>query len=336
MCASSAPMSIKGLERFKPNTVRPPGFLQFWDSTVAELSKIAPNPEFLSIHDRNDGLRLHHLAYTSLGGARIRGYLLRPISGQPCPLVVHAHGYQDRYAHRVDWAQRGLNVFGFDVRGFGRSASAIAVSKDGYLLTGVESPATSILRGAVADYLQAVRAAREVLDDEPGTLGFYGFSFGGALALMAAAMDNGADIVVLGQPTFGWNEERRRLALGGSALEVKQYVEKYRWRHDIVTDTLKYFDTLNFAPLIRAPTVVGIGLDDDVVPSRTVLAVVNHMRCPLEVRLLPVSHSDDPRESRWQEFQEEWLGYFDQGIPADFGAEPRQIRTLLGDARAAG
>ena len=48
-----------------------------------------------------------------------------------------------------------------------------------------------------------------------------------------------------------------------------------------------------------------------------------------------MSHSDDPRESRWQEFQEEWLGYFDQGIPADFGAEPRQIRTLLGGARAA-
>lgn len=329
-------MSIKGLERFKPNAVRPPGFLEFWDSTVAELSKIAPNPDFLSTRDRDDGLRLHHLAYTSLGGARIRGYMLRPISGRPCPLVVHAHGYGDRYEHRVDWARRGLNVLGFDARGFGRSASAITISQDGYLLTGIESPATSILRGAAADYLQAVRAARELLGDEPGTLGFYGFSFGGALALMAAAMSGDADFVVLGQPTFGWNEERRRLALGGSALEVKQYVEKYRWRHDTVTDTLKYFDTLNFAPLIRAPTLVGIGLDDDVVPSRTVLAIVNHMRCPLEVRLLPVSHSDDPRESRWQEFHAEWLGYFDRGIPADFGAEPRQIKTLLGDARTAG
>ena len=329
-------MSIKGLERFKPNTVRPPGFLEFWASTVAKLSKIAPNPEFLSVRDRDDGLRLHHLAYTSLGGARIRGYLLRPISGQPCPLVVHAHGYRDCYEHRVDWARRGLNVFGFDVRGFGRSASAVPVSDDGYLLTGIESPATSILRGAVADYLQAARMAGELLDNNVGTLAFYGFSFGGALALMAAAMSRDVDFVVLGQPTFGWNEERRRLALGGSALEVKQYVEKYRWRHDTVTDTLKHFDTLNFAPLIRAPTLVGIGLDDDVVPSRTVLAIVNHMRCPLEVRLLPVSHSDDPREARWQEFHEEWLDCFDHGIPANFGTEPRQIRTLLGDARTAG
>ena len=331
--AQSDPMPVKGLERFKPNAVRPPGFLGFWDSTVAELAQIAPNPEILSSRTGDDRLTLHHLAYRSLGGTRIRGYLLRPISGQPCPLVVHAHGYRDRYEHRLDWARRGLNVFGFDARGFGRSASANTVSEDGYLLTGIESPATSILRGAVADYLQAARVARQLLEDDVGTLVFYGFSFGGALALMAAANSSDADLVVLGQPTFGWNEERRRLALGGSALEVKQYVEKYRWRHDTVNDTLKYFDTLNFAPLVRAPTLVGIGLDDDVVPSRTVLAIVNHMHCPLEVRLLPVSHSDDPREARWQAFHEEWLGYFEHGMPADFGAEPRQIKTLLGNAR---
>ena len=331
--AQSAPMPVKGLERFKPNLHRPPGFLRFWTSTVANLAKIEPDARFLPTRERADGLTLDRLAYTSLGGVRIRGYLLRPISGQPCPLVVHAHGYEDRYEHRVDWARRGLNVFGFDARGFGRSASAVRVSGEGYLLTGIESPETSILRGAVADYLQAVRTARELLGEDVGTLGYYGFSFGGALALMAAGISADADFVVLGQPTFGWNEERRRLALGGSALQLKQYLEKFRWRHDSVTDTLRYFDTLNFAPLIRARTLVGIGLDDDVVPSRTVLAIVNHMHCPLEVRLLPVSHSDDPRESRWHAFHEEWLGHFEHGVPADFGAEPRQIRTLLGSAQ---
>ena len=204
------------------------------------------------------------------------------------------------------------------------------------MLTGVESPRASILRGAVADFLQSVRVARELLGEDLGTLGYYGFSFGGALALMAAAIGSDADFLILGQPTFGWNEERQRLASGGSALQVKEYVEKYRWRLDSVTATLRYFDTLHFAPLLSAPTLVGVGLDDDVVPSRTVLAIVNHMRCPLEIRLLPVSHSDDPRESRWTEFHEEWLGYFSSRIPAEFGAERRQIKTLLGSTRATG
>ena len=327
---SSTQMPVKGLERFKPNTDRPPGFLGFWDSAVAELAAIAPETDIVRARAPDDGLELQRLVYTSLGGVRIQGYLLRPISGRSRPLVVHAHGYEDRYELQVEWARLGLNVLGFDVRGSGRSAAAVSISEDGYLLTGIESPATSILRGAVADFLQSVRVATELLDGDFGTLTYYGFSFGGALALMAAAMSRDADLVVLGQPTFGWNEERRRLALGGSALQIRQYVEKFRWRHDEVTETLRYFDTLNFAPLIRAPALVGIGLDDDVVPSRTVLAIVNHMRCPLEVRLLPVSHSDDPRETRWQAFHDEWLGYLGSGLPADFGDDARQVRTLLG------
>jgi len=323
-------MPVKGLERFKPNADPPPDFLGFWDATVAELAAVAPETDVERGPARDDGLGLDRLTYTSLAGVRIRGYLLRPITGRPCPLVVHAHGYEDRCALQVEWARLGLNVLGFDVRGCGRSAGAVGVSEDGYVLTGIGSPATSILRGAVADFLQSVRVATELLDGEIATLGYYGFSFGGALALMAAGMSRDADFVVLGQPTFGWNEERRRLALAGSALQLRRYVEQFRWRHDDVAETLRYFDTLHFAPFIRAPTLVGIGLDDDVVPSRTVLAIVNHMRCPLEVRLLPVGHSDDPREARWQAFDDEWLGYLRSGIPADFGDEARQIRTLLG------
>jgi cephalosporin-C deacetylase-like acetyl esterase len=93
--------------------------------------------------------------------------------------------------------------------------------------------------------------------------------------------------------------------------------------------TLEYFDTVHFAPLILSAALVGIGLDDDVVPSRTVLAVVNHMRCPLELSLLPVSHSDDPRESLWRDFHDEWLEYTVGGLPANFGAAERQIRTMV-------
>ena len=271
---SSIRMPVKGLERFKPNVDRPPGFLDFWGTTATELAAIAPEADIVRVQAPDEDLELLEVTYSSLDGVRIRGYLLRPVRGWQGPLVVHAHGYEDRYELQVEWARRGLSVLGFDVRGSGRSAAAVSVSRDGYLLTGIESPTTSILRGAVADFLQSVRVARELLDGESTTVGYYGFSFGGALALMAGAMSRDADFVVLGQPTFGWNEERRRLALGGSALQLKRFVEKFRWRHDDVTATLEFFDTVHFAPLIEAPALVGIGLDDDVVPSRTVLAIV--------------------------------------------------------------
>jgi cephalosporin-C deacetylase len=322
-------MAIEGLERFEPGVEQPADFSRFWAMTVAELQEIAPETAVASEKITADGLRLAQIRFTSLGGVRVRGYLLRTSQSQsPRPLIVHAHGYNDRFQVMHEWARRGFNVCGFDARGFGRSAAAVAIVPEGYVLTGIESPDTSILRGAVTDFLQALRAARELLGEQVSSVNFYGFSFGGALALMAAALSREPDFVVVGQPTFGWHDERHRLARAGSALEVKQYITQFPWRRDAVLSTLAYFDTLHFAPLVNAPTLFGVGLDDAVVPSRTVLAVVNRIRRWLEVRLLPVSHSTDAREALWQQFHEEWLGYIAAGTPADFGTASRQVRAL--------
>lgn len=322
-------MAIVGLERFKPNANRPGDFVAFWETTVAALSEVAPAPVVEAREAPEPGLSLEQLRFGSLGGASISGYLLRPTTGRACPLIVHAHGYNDRYALMLDWARRGASVFGFDARGFGRSALAAEISEHGYVLTGIESPATSILRGAVSDYIQAVRTAKVLLDGAATSVTFHGFSFGGALALMAGALSRDPDFVVLGQPSFGWNDERRRVSLAGSTKQINDYLARHPWRLDTVTETLRFFDTIHFAPLIEAPTLVGIGLDDDVVPSRTVLAVVNHNRCPVEVRLLPVSHSADPRESLWRDFDAEWLDYAIEGLPPDFGSPGRQVRALV-------
>lgn len=322
-------MAISGLERFRPNTDRPAEFLRFWAMTTAELQGVPPAPVVVDRETPAPGLSLERVRYESLGEVTVSGYLLRSTSVQACPLVVHAHGYNDRYEVMIDWARRGVNVFGFDARGFGRSASAVPLSPHGYVLTGIESPGTSILRGAVADFLQAMRTAIDLLDGACTTVNLHGFSFGGGLALMTSALSREPDFVVLGQPTFGWNDERRRVARGGSSKEINDYLDRFPWRRDQTLETLRFFDTLNFAPLVKAPTLLGIGLDDDVVPSRTVLAVANHKACPVEIRLLPVSHSADPRESLWGDFQAEWLGYVIGGLPPDFGAESRQIRTLV-------
>lgn len=325
-------MAVAGLERFRPNAYRPPEFTRFWASTVTEAAQHAAAPEIEGRESPAPGLRLLDLRFLSVGDISIRAYLLCSERVQQRPLIVHAHGYNDRFSVRLDWAQRGFNVLGFDARGFGRSGSAIEKSPEGWVLTGIESPEKSIVRGAVADFLIASRVARELLSAQPLRVTYYGFSFGGALALMAGALSEDPDFLVLGQPTFGWTEERRRVAIAGSTREINEYIERYPWRREAVLQTLHYFDTMHFASLLESPVLIGIGLDDDVVPSRSVLAVANHVRSPIEVRLLPVSHSRDPRESLWREFDTEWLTYAGGSLPEDFGAESRQVRSLLGES----
>ena len=271
---------------------------------------------------RPDGLTLQWLNMCSLGGAVIRAYCLKWDDDEPRPLLIHTHGYVGQCDVMWQWAERGLHVCGFDIRGLGRSRDAIDNRSDaGYVLIGIDSPQTSVLRGAVCDYVRAHDLAMQCLDIPPTRSIFSGHSFGGALALMAAAVTNRPDLLIAGVPTFGWAEERRRLVRDGSGREINRYLEQHPEQITQVMDVLRYFDTMNFADMIDCPALIGLGVRDEIVPAPTVYAIINHLTCPHEVREFPVSHTEEPREALWSQFENEWLELAVRGIPEDFGIE---------------
>jgi cephalosporin-C deacetylase len=252
----------------RPPLSRPVDVFEFWSQTIAELDRTPPVLERQAAGARA-GLELERLAFASLGNAPIAGYLLRWADGEPRPLVVHGHGYGGRSMPRWRWARAGLNVVGVDVRGWGRSRAALpSRSRWGWVLTGVESPERHVLRGAVCDYLRAVRVGRELLGAAVTRTVLHGSSFAGGLALMAEALIGVADLLAVAVPTFGWAEGRRLFARSGSAEEVNRYLER-RPEHaaeDLMV-VLRYFDPLNFAGLIGCPTLVGVGLARSGVPA---------------------------------------------------------------------
>jgi cephalosporin-C deacetylase len=178
-----------------------------------------------------------------------------------------------------------------------------------------------VLRGAVCAYLRAVRVGRELLGTAVARTVLEGTSFAGGLALMAEALVGVADLVAVAVPTFGWAEGRRLLASSGSAGEVNRYLER-RPEHaaeDLMV-VLRYFDPMNFAGLVRCPTLVGVGLADEVVPAPTVLAIAAHLAGPHELMRFPVSHAGSAEERRWEAFERRWLQLARAGAPAGFGA----------------
>jgi cephalosporin-C deacetylase len=300
---------------------RPVDFLEFWSRTIEELDRTVPMVAREAAAIRA-GIRLEWLSFTSLGEARIHGYLLRWADDAPRPLVVHGHGYGGRSTPRWRWARIGLNVVGVDVRGWGRSKSALpSRSRWGWVLTGIESPERHVLRGAVCDYARAVRVGRELLGTAVARTVLEGTSFAGGLALMAEALVGMADLLAVAVPTFGWAEGRRLFASSGSAGEINRYVER-RPEHaaeDLMV-VLRYFDPVNFAGLVDCPTLVGMGLVDEVVPAPTVLAIAAHLAGPHELLRLPVSHSGSAEERRWEAYERRWLELARAGVPAGFGA----------------
>lgn len=304
----------------KPDLNLPPDFQDFWQETLADLNAVDPAAETIDVeHDHPGELDLQELRFNSLGGARVTGYLLT--APGPRPLVVHSHGYGSQCDVRWDWAESGVNVLGVDIRGFGRSVKAAGrVSRAGYVLTGIGSPETSILRSAVCDYIRAVQVGRDLLGRQTTRLVAHGISFAGGLALMAEAVLQTVDVLVVGVPTFGWAEGRHFFVKLGSGAEISDYLAARPGSATDVALVLGYFDSMNFAPDVRCPTLVGLGLSDDVVPAKTVFAIANHLGGPHELMEFPVSHSEHPDERLWEDFDARCIDLALHGPAVGFGS----------------
>ena len=308
--------------RARPALTTPDAFLPFWRETVAELEGTATCAETEPFaYNPYPELRGRKLRFRSLGDVPIAGYAVCWRDGRPRPLVVHAHGYGGRVAVQWLWARSGLNVVGFDVRGFGSSFRAIGdLSPWGFMLTGIDNPRRHALRGAVCDYIRAHQVGMELFGARTSRTIFQGFSFSGALALMAQAVTGSASLLATGVPTFGWHEGRLRLVRNGSGVEVRRYLGNRPDERKAVLRTLSYFDSMNFAPLIDCPTLAGYGRTDDVVPPETVLAILGHLTCRRETMSLPISHTDEPAEQLWDLFDAAWIELAVRGVPPGFGS----------------
>ena len=308
-------------EQFKPPTTRPADFDAFWRSTRLQLEQIDTEVQHdSSIAGDVPGISGEIISFLSLGHARVSAYFLQWQDQQPRPLVISSHGYGGHCRPRWDWAEQGVNVISVDIRGFGISQAALPVpSRWGYVLTGIETPETSIIRAAVCDYMQAARTGQELCGDRVSKLVFEGVSFSGGLALMSQAILGQADLLAIGVPTFGWAEGRNLFVKSGSGAEISRYLAR---RPDHVEDTmvvLRYFDAVNFADQINCPVLIALGLEDDVVPAKTVYPIANHLQVPYELLEFPVSHSDGPEEEQWSQFESYWMRLTLEGIPAGYG-----------------
>jgi len=284
--------------------VKPDDFAQFWRDTLEELKRYNSDYEASTVESRG-GITHTAVDFNSWLDTGISGYFLHWDDEQPRPLVIYTHGYYGQCDIQWQWAEQGLNVFGFDTRGFGRSA--FPSHADGWILTGIESPQTSIIRGAVCDYMRAADIARRMTRVASSRVLYYGYSFGGAMALVAEAVSQTADLVVAGVPSLGWMAGRRVLVQSGSGGEVNRCIDSHPEMETQIMRTLSYFDTANFADMIDKPVLIGIGCEDFVVPAQTVRAICARLHCPHVIREFPHSHSSEPDESLWQNFEQEWI-----------------------------
>ncbi len=253
----------------------PADFDDFWRDRYAQAIAVRTEPEVGRLVEERDGVRIHEVAYTSVGGVRLGGWLALPEEGRAEHGFVIGHGYggRDEPGRDVPLPLPRSAAILPCVRGMGSRALLPGVPSvsDEHVLHGIASRESYVIGECVADLWCAATALLELVPGLTPRLGYLGESFGGGLGALALPWDERFAAGQLAVPTFGNHPLRLTLDCVGSGAAVR----RHHAEHPEVVDVLRYFDAATAATRIGKPVLTAPALFDPSVPPPGQFAVHN-------------------------------------------------------------
>lgn len=237
----------------------PADFADYWDGLTAELDGLPVAPEITPVPLRSSPeSTLYEVRLTSTGPYRVLAYFSVPNQGEgPFPVVYHTPGYGS-VVHIAPFAERTRYVtVALRHRGQRLADQPFQAAYPGLLTTGIESPATYIYRGIVADCCRVIDflATRpEVAQDKIAVVG-------NDLALFTAALRPQVDALYCAPGLFYGASQLAPKTSAYPLEELNDYARYYADKADAMWNTLSYFEPAYFAPKVKADTVLVNGGD---------------------------------------------------------------------------
>jgi cephalosporin-C deacetylase len=290
-------LPIDELRRYAPALPGPADLEAFWRDTLAEARTYDLAPSFERVDSGLAIIETFDVTFAGFGGARIRGWLHRPVSTPaPMPAVVEFLGYGGGRGlphEKTLYAQAGFAHLVMDTRGQGSGWSvgdtpdpggSGAPSHPGFMTQGILDPADHYYRRVYTDAVRAVEAVRSHPDVDPGRVAVTGGSQGGGISLAVASLVDDLAGVAPDVPFLSHFERAIGLVDTNPYMELVRYLAVHRDHTEAAMRTLSYIDVARLAPRATAPALFSVALMDDICPPSTVFAAFNAYGGPKEIR----------------------------------------------------
>lgn len=271
---------------------KPDDFDAFWADLMAQAAALPLDPDMVPVPMRsNDQVETFEIHYTSLDGLRIAGWYCRPREtalAPPYPALIAVPGYISEPTLPKQWAKAGYAAVGVAPRGKLRSNRHFNPGYPGLLIDNIIDRNTYAYRGFYIDAARAVDFVLSRPEIDHTRIGVQGGSQGGALTLTTAALRN--DVITCGAagaPYLTGYMDAASLTHSYPYEEMNEILRVHPEWEPQMRATLDFYDCLNFAPNIRCPMLISIGLGDDVCPPETAFDLLKALVCPTEYNAWP-------------------------------------------------
>lgn len=306
--------------KIKPYTQEPQDFRSFWQKNVEELKQVPMSytKELYKDYctDKID-CYLVKLQIDKMGHS-MYGFLFYPKNAQPgkhpvvlCPPGAGIKTIKDPMRNKY-YAENGFVRFEVEIHGldpripsetFGEVSRAFNDRNGGYLANGLENKDIYYMKHVYVGLVRCIDFLTSLPEWDGKNVAVQGGSQGGALAIIAAGLDSRVTQCVANHPAL--SDMAGYAAKGGTGGYPHFCRQPQILSNKDCLNTLAYFDVVNFARYVKAPTYLTWGYNDVTCPPTTSYAVWNTLKCTKESLLTPINEHWTTTETN--RGQMEWI-----------------------------
>lgn len=294
-------------EQIQSFTPMPKDFEQFWQKALREARKIPFEPEYRDIPDATNAQFVTKLVRVRVGKNKwMQGYLTMPIANsqllkannQKYPIVLCPPGAGSQKIYPSDYfPQQGCIYLKIEIHDNDQllpdaEYNTMRQKKcDGYIRRGMASKDTYYYKDVYVGCARMVDFLCSLPEWDGKNVIVTGGSQGGALTIITAALNEKVTMCAPFYPALcdltGFLHNRA----GGWPKFFSDFYNdsKTDIPNEQAVETLQYFDVVNFARILKVPTFMSWGYNDDTCSPTSVWAAWNEILAPKEKDITPSS-----------------------------------------------